>query len=111
MLIPHRNLLIVAGLWLACALTTIWLPTALPVWQYGGALVLVFVLSVLARLVQRSTTGLERRRAVATASEKGPCGIGNTPTGDRGPLVPQGKPRFDIAHVGRVSLYVNRVSL
>ena len=45
MLIPHRNLLIVTGLWLACALATIWLPTALPVWQYGGALVLVVALA------------------------------------------------------------------
>ena len=41
MLLPHRNLLIVAGLWLASAGVAIWLPSALLAWKIGGALLLV----------------------------------------------------------------------
>ena len=38
MLIPHRNLLIAAGLWLGCAAVAIVLPPALTAWQLGGEL-------------------------------------------------------------------------
>ena len=45
MLIPHRNLLIAAGLWLGCAAVAIVLPPALTAWQLGGALLLVVALT------------------------------------------------------------------
>jgi len=45
MLLPHRNLLIVAGLWLASAGVAIWLPSALLAWKIGGALLLVVALA------------------------------------------------------------------
>jgi uncharacterized protein (DUF58 family) len=45
MLLPHRNLLIAAGLWLGCAGVAIWLPATLLVWQVGGALLLALALA------------------------------------------------------------------
>ena len=45
MLLPHRNLLIAAGLWLGCAGVAIWLPATLFVWQVGGALLLALALA------------------------------------------------------------------
>lgn len=45
MLIPHRNLLIAAGLWLGSAAVAIWLPPALIIWQLGGSLLLALTLA------------------------------------------------------------------
>ena len=45
MLLPHRNLLIAATLWLVSSLPAIWLPQALPIWQAAGAALLVIALA------------------------------------------------------------------
>lgn len=45
MLLPHRNLLIVAGLWLASGVLAVWLPAALPIWQVGGGGLLAAMLA------------------------------------------------------------------
>jgi len=44
-LLPHRNLLIAAGLWLVGAAVAVWLPLALVVWQLGGATLLAVALA------------------------------------------------------------------
>ena len=45
MLIPHRNLLIAAGLWLGTAAAVVVQPSALPAWQLGGILLLTIALT------------------------------------------------------------------
>ncbi|WP_211364057.1 DUF58 domain-containing protein [Propionivibrio limicola] len=41
MLIPHRHLLLVVGLWLAGSFVAIWLPPALEIWQSAGLALLI----------------------------------------------------------------------
>ncbi len=64
MLIPHRNLLIAAGLWLLCAIVAIWLPPAVLVWQITGGLLLALAGAdaILARRIGNPLT-VERRMA------------------------------------------------
>ena len=64
MLIPHRNLLIAAGLWLGCAAVAIVLPPALTAWQLGGALLLVVALTD-AWIAQRIGNPLNVERKMA----------------------------------------------
>jgi uncharacterized protein (DUF58 family) len=44
-LIPHRNLQLATGFWLASGIAAIWLPPALVVWQLGGALLTALALA------------------------------------------------------------------
>jgi len=64
MLLPHRNLLILAGLWLACGIAAVWLPAALPFWQIGGGALLAAMLADgwLARTIGKPLR-VERRTA------------------------------------------------
>lgn len=74
MLIPHRNLLVVAGLWLAVAMAAAWVPEALPIWQAAGGLLLVLTIADawLARSRGNPVT-VERRTA-----QIWPVGVGQT---------------------------------
>ena len=64
MLIPHRNLLIAAGLWLGTTAAVVVQPSALPAWQLGGILLLTIALTD-AWLVCRTGSPLTVERGMA----------------------------------------------